>query len=87
MSLYRVYVVQNAEGKFYIGLSEDVRRRIGQHNDGGSRWTKGRGPWARVWKSKKLSLGGARKLENSLKGQKGGSGFFRLISLAPRGGA
>jgi putative endonuclease len=82
MSLYRVYVVQNAEDKFYIGVSEDVRRRIGQHNDGRSRWTKGRGPWACVWKSKKLSLGDARKLENLLKRQKGGSGFFRLTGLA-----
>jgi predicted GIY-YIG superfamily endonuclease len=87
MCLYRVYVVQNAGGKFYIGVSEDVRRRIGQHNDRGSRWIKGRGPWACVWKSKKSPLGDARKLGNLLKQQKGGSGFFRLTSLAPRGGA
>ncbi|PYL50475.1 MAG: hypothetical protein DMF33_12745 [Verrucomicrobia bacterium] len=28
---YRVYVIQNSEGKFYIGLSDDVVRRIAQH--------------------------------------------------------
>jgi predicted GIY-YIG superfamily endonuclease len=26
--VYRVYVIQNSEGKFYIGLSDDVDRRI-----------------------------------------------------------
>jgi hypothetical protein len=40
---YRVYIIQNREGKFYIGLSDDVARRIEQHNTGQSRWTKGRG--------------------------------------------
>jgi predicted GIY-YIG superfamily endonuclease len=29
---YRFYVIQNREGKFYIGLSEDVARRIDEHN-------------------------------------------------------
>src|SRR5260370_1093673 len=37
---YRVYVLQNREGKFYVGLSDDVARRIEQHNSGSSRWTK-----------------------------------------------
>ena len=31
---YRVYVIQNREGRFYIGLSDDVGRRINQHNAG-----------------------------------------------------
>jgi predicted GIY-YIG superfamily endonuclease len=37
---YRVYVIQNHEGKFYIGLSDDVARRLEEHNTGQSRWTK-----------------------------------------------
>ena len=33
----RVYVLQNSEGRFYIGITDDVARRIGQHNAGESR--------------------------------------------------
>src|SRR5207302_1437946 len=35
----RVYVIQNREEQFYVGLSEDVARRVEQHNTGQSRWT------------------------------------------------
>src|SRR5438034_10944137 len=54
--LYRVYVIQNREGKFYIGLTDDVGRRINQHNMGGSRWTRGKGPWTLVWQSAEMNL-------------------------------
>src|SRR6266567_1546549 len=60
---YRVYVLQNREGKFYVGLTDDVARRIEQHNSGLSRWTKGKGPWKLVWQSESLNLSEARKLE------------------------
>jgi putative endonuclease len=66
---YRVYILQNCEGGFYVGLSDDVAHRVEQHNTGHSRWTKGRGPWAVVWQSEELSLTDARKLENRLKRQ------------------
>ena len=48
---YRVYVLQNPNGKFYVGLTDDVVRRLQQYNDGESQWTKGRGPWHVVWQS------------------------------------
>ena len=67
---YRVYVLRNSEGRFYIGLSEDPQHRLQQHNDGISRWTKAGRPWRIVWQSETHSLGEARKLENKLKRQK-----------------
>ena len=82
---YRVYVIQNREGKFYIGLSDDVGRRINQHNIGDSKWTRGRGPWALIWQSIDMNLSDARKLELLLKRQKGGDGFYRMIRLPPPG--
>ena len=82
--VYRVYVIQNREGKFYIGLSDDVVRRVEEHNSGQSRWTKGRGPWTIVWQSDELSLSEARKLENRLKRQKGGHGLFHLLEWSAR---
>ena len=81
MNSYRVYVLRNPKGKFYIGISEDVGLRVKQHNSGQSSWTKDKGPWVLVWQSGNLSLGGARKLENLLKRQKGGVGFYRITGL------
>jgi len=82
---YRVYVVQNRAGRFYIGLSDDVARRVEQHNLGLSKWARGKGPWKLVWKSEWMNLSNARKLEFFLKRQKGGVGFYQFTGL-PRGG-
>jgi putative endonuclease len=73
--VYQVYVIRNIAGKFYIGLSENVQIRLQQHNQGISKWTRHRGPWSLVWTSESLSLSAARRLENRLKRQKGGTGF------------
>jgi putative endonuclease len=78
---YRVYVLQNHAGKFYIGLTDDLPRRVDQHNSGASKWTKGKGPWVLRWQSEMLSLGDARRMENALKRQKGGSGFYKMTGL------
>ena len=82
---YRVYLIQNREGQFYTGVSDDVARRLEQHNTGQSRWTKGRGPWTIVWQSEDLSLSQARKLENRLKRQGRGKGFYSITGLHRRG--
>ena len=81
---YRVYIIQNRERKFYIGLSDDVVRRVEQHNTGQSHWTKGRGPWEIVWQSEELRLTDARKLENRLKRQGRGNGFYAITGLHRR---
>jgi putative endonuclease len=86
MSRYRVYVLQNEEGRFYVGLSEDPELRLQQHNQGVSRWTRGKGPWKIVWRSEAMPLSDARKLENRLKRQGRGAGFFALTGL-PRVGS
>ena len=39
------------------------------------------GPLKLVWTSEELSLSAARKLENSLKRQKGGDGFYQTTGL------
>ena len=79
---YQVYVLRNWAGRFYIGLSEDPAARLMQHNIGVSLWTRSRGPWKLAWLSEPMSLGQARRLENRLKRQKGGQGFYELTGLA-----
>jgi putative endonuclease len=82
---YCVYVLQNREGRFYIGLTDDVARRVAQHNADKSRWTRGRGPWRVVWQSAQLSLTDARRLENRLKRQGRGKGFYSITGLEKTG--
>ncbi len=84
---YRVYTLQNRAGKFYIGLTDDAGHRFEQHNAGESRWTKGRGPWAIVWLSEEMLPTDARKLENQLKRQGRGRGFYSMTGLPRRSGS
>jgi putative endonuclease len=84
-AVYRVYVLQNGQGRFYIGISDDIPRRTEQHNSGKSRWTRDQGPWVLVWQSEDLSLGDARRLENRLKRQGRGKGFYSITGLARNG--
>jgi putative endonuclease len=84
-AVYRVYVLQNQEGRFYVGFTDDVARRLQQHNSGESRWTKARGPWRAVWQSQDLSVTEARKLENRLKRQGRGTGFYTITGLRQSG--
>ena len=83
---FSVYVLQNADGKFYIGMSEDIEHRVQQHNIGQSKWTKGKGPWRAIWTSEALSFSDARRLENKLKSQKGGDGFYKMTGLSRKSG-
>ena len=80
MKLYRVYLIENAVGRRYIGISENVDKRLTDHNAGLSKWTAKHVPWQLVWASRETSLSEARKLENLLKRQKGGDGLQRLLA-------
>jgi putative endonuclease len=80
-SMYRVYVIQNPEHRQYIGVSEDIGKRLNQHNSGISTWTKHRGPWTLIWQSADMNLSEALKLEKLLKRQKGGAGFYKITGL------
>ena len=82
--MYQVYVIRNAVGRHYIGLSESVGTRLDQHNNGESKWTKGKGPWEVAWMSPRMSLTEARKLENLLKRQKGGRGLYEITGMPKR---
>ena len=76
-----VYVIQNSEGRFYIGISIDPENRLTQHNNGESKWTRQHLPWHLVWTKQCPSLTEARKIENLLKRQKGGQGFYNYTGL------
>ena len=41
-----LYILENKEGNFYIGQTNDLDRRLAQHNDTSKvSWAARRGPW------------------------------------------
>ena len=82
---YCVYVIENKSGRRYVGCSANVQRRLVEHNSGISTWTRGKGPWHLVWIRANLSLSDARKLENLLKRQGRGVGFYKITGLSTPG--
>ena len=73
--MFWVYVLQNPDGKLYIGQTDDVDRRSQQHNDPAytlTRTTKRlRGPWKLVYSEEVLSRSAALAREKGLKSGQG----------------
>jgi len=76
--IFFVYILKGAKGR-YIGCTTDIQKRIRQHNEGFSRYTKNRGPWAIEWISKSMSHTDALILEKKIKRQKGGAGLQQIM--------
>ena len=46
--MFFVYVLRNSQGRLYVGFTQDLERRVRQHQDDEGGWTKGKGPWELV---------------------------------------
>jgi putative endonuclease len=47
---YYTYILKSKkDGKLYIGSTNDLRKRLSQHNQGLSTYTKGRGPYKIIY--------------------------------------
>ena len=70
---YWTYILQNLAGKFYIGHTEDVERRLTDHNNpqiGKGKFTHKHGPWQLVWTEPHPSRSEAMKREKEIKAMK-----------------
>ncbi|MHB1330568.1 MAG: GIY-YIG nuclease family protein [Minisyncoccota bacterium] len=48
--MWYIYVIRSKkDGQFYTGLSNDLRKRLWQHNNDKSTYTKGRGPFTLIY--------------------------------------
>lgn len=75
-----LYIIQNTKGNYYIGVTEDIRRRLAEHNSGKSLATKGRGPWKLVYTETFLSPQEAKRREYQIKQKKRKSYIEWLIN-------
>ena len=71
--MYHVYVLQNPSGRFYIGQTADLQRRIQQHNadeKGTGKYTLKNGPWQLVWSEEHKDRKSAMLREKQIKAMK-----------------
>ena len=66
--MYYLYMLKSAvDQKLYIGSTNDLRRRLSEHNNGKTKSTKSRKPFELRYYEAFFSEGDARKREDSLK--------------------
>jgi putative endonuclease len=68
--MYTVYVIKShKDGRLYTGQTENLSRRLNEHNTGIGpvRYTKGKGPWELVYKEDFISRSTAMAREKYLK--------------------
>jgi len=72
---YFVYLLQNPDGKIYVGQTSNLERRIAQHNDPDCRLTlhtkRHAGPWRLLHSESFPSRSAAMRREKELKSGKG----------------
>ena len=48
--MYYIYIIESVQsGIFYKGSTSDYMRRLSEHNDGKSEYSRGKGPWKLVF--------------------------------------
>ena len=82
MACYYVYVLANPEGETYVGQTNDLDRRVAQHNApdfrGTLHTTRHRGPWHLIHTEECTSRSEAMRREEQLKSG-GGRRFIRSL--------
>ena len=81
---YYVYVLQSqSNGRFYIVQTNNLTRRLVEHNQGKSAYTKNKGPWELVGNISCDTRSEAMRIEKKLKGMKNRD---RVLSYIERTG-
>lgn len=69
-SAWRVYILKCADGTLYTGITNNLERRIRQHNGelvGGAKYTRVRRPVSLFWQEEHLDRSSASKREYEIK--------------------
>ncbi|MFH1748248.1 MAG: GIY-YIG nuclease family protein [Planctomycetota bacterium] len=70
---FRVYILENTRGRFYVGHTDDLERRLAEHNDpdrSKSKYTVKHGPWTLVWSEEQSNRSAAMRRERQIKAMK-----------------
>jgi putative endonuclease len=78
--MFYVYVIQSETGLHYIGQTEDLKKRLSQHNEGKSRYTKRCKHWELIYQEEYSSRKEAIMRETALKTGKGREFLEKVLS-------
>ncbi|OGY98067.1 MAG: hypothetical protein A3A43_03095 [Candidatus Liptonbacteria bacterium RIFCSPLOWO2_01_FULL_56_20] len=79
--MYKVYVIKSVRRhNRYVGSTEDVEKRIAEHNAGKCRYTKGRLPWKLIHLESCHSRSEAMQKEKFLKSGQGRKWLDKILS-------
>lgn len=80
MKNFSVYIIRSQKtGKYYIGHTDNISRRLAQHNNGFVRATKPSRPWQLIYIEKARDKNSAYRREFQIKRYKGGNAFKKLV--------
>ena len=78
--MFFVYVLRSIQvDVFYVGHTDDLAKRIGEHQAGRSPYTKTRGPWELVYVEVFSTRSEAMRREGEIKGRKSRRYIERLV--------
>jgi len=72
------YILECSDGTYYVGSTNNLDRRLNDHDKGQSRYTKSRLPVKLVYNKEFGTLAEARKFEYFIKRQRNGE-FYRKL--------
>ena len=83
-SMYYVYILRSSKsGILYYGYTDNLKRRLKEHNDGLSKFTKGHLPWALVFYAAFMDKQTAKDFERYIKSGSGKAfAYKRLVNVA-----
>ena len=80
-SMFTVYILRNkSTGRHYIGSTNDIDRRMEEHNRGQTKSTRQKGYWELIYREEFDTVLEAKQRERQIKSYKGGNGFKKLIA-------
>ncbi|MGH8021350.1 MAG: GIY-YIG nuclease family protein [Opitutaceae bacterium] len=80
--MFFVYILENPAGRFYNGHTDDLARRLRQHNEpvaGLGKFTHKNGPWRLVWSELHESRSAAMLRERVIKSWKSAARIRREL--------
>ncbi len=80
MQKYWTYILKSkTTGRYYIGSTNDLNRRLADHNRGKSKSVRGRGPFEIIYYEEYQTRQEAVKREVEIKNFKGGNKFKAIL--------
>ena len=82
--IYVYAILSEVTGRCYVGISEDVTRRLSEHNAGKMKYTKAYRPWRLVYEEACPDRASARRREKYFKTGGGRRRLQRIIAAELR---